>query len=246
MNLQEQERMVQHLVATAEVMGHQITLNAALMMCADLDEYGFQEVMVALTRCRKELTGKLTLKAIIDLLAPAGGWLSANEAWAKALPAADDRNTVVWTVESRKAWFVALPLLDSGDKVGARMAFIAAYDREVTQAKAACQTPQHEVSYGDDADLRRMAVTQAQERGLLAPPAREETLALPNLSPEAAAKNRQKIAEGLRDLSKQLTITRKQDEADRREKHSERMREANRHFEEQRAEWLRRLESDDE
>lgn len=246
MTQNEQERVIMMLVATAEVMGHELKPAAAMLMCEDLDGYGFQEVMTALTRCRKEITGKLTLKAIIDLLAPVGGWLSANEAWAQALPAADERNTVVWTVESRKAWFMALPLLESGDKVGARMAFIAAYDREVAQSKSAGATPQQEVSYGDDAELRRIAVTNAQDRGLLPPPRKEEALALPNLSPEKASDNRRKIAEGLRDLAKQISISAQQDREERREKHSEHMREVNRHFDEQRAARLRQQENDDD
>lgn len=232
------------LVATAEVMGHELKPAAAMLMCEDLGEYGFQDVMVALTRCRKEITGRLTLKVIIDLLAPAGGWLSANEAWAQALPASDDRNTVVWSVESRKAWFMALPLLESGDKVGARMAFIAAYDREVAQAKSAGLTPQQEVSYGDDAELRRIAVMHAQERGLLPPPKNEEVLALPNLSPEKAEENRVRIAQGLRDLAHSLGVSKRQDEADRRERHAARMREVNQRFEEQRAEVIRIAEGD--
>lgn len=246
MTPEEQERVIQQLVVTAEVMGHEIKPTAAVVMAQDLAEYPFNAVMVALTRCRKEITGKLTLKAIIDLLAPAGGWLSANEAWAQALPAANDRNTVVWSVESRKAWFMALPLLESGDKVGARMAFIAAYDREVAQAKSAGMMPQQEVSYGDDAELRRIAVTQAQERGLLPPPKREEVLALPNLSPEKAEANRLKIAQGLRELAQSLAVSKQQDEADRRERHSKRMKEVNRRFEEERAVVIRMAEDNDD
>ncbi|CNI91284.1 hypothetical protein [Yersinia enterocolitica] len=56
-------------------------------------------------------------------------WLSANEAWALALPAQDEANTVVWTNEIAQAWSIAQPIMQEGDKVGARMAFIAAYER---------------------------------------------------------------------------------------------------------------------
>lgn len=221
MNLQEQERIVQQLVATAEVMGHQITLNAALMMCQDLSEYAFNDVMIALTRCRKEVTGKLTLKAIVDLLAPAGGWLSANEAWAQALPAQDEANTMVWTVETRKAWFISLPILESGDKIGARMAFIEAYNREVAQAKAAGGLPQIEVSRGDRADLYELAVSQAQTSGLLPPPKSPAPLMLD--APKhvkqrgAVMDRREDLASALRDLARKLR-------ADRDEDHAEKLR----------------------
>lgn len=213
--------MVQQLVATAEVMGHQITLNAALMMCQDLNEYPFNDVMIALTRCRKEVTGKLTLKAIVDLLAPAGGWLSANEAWAQALPAQDEANTMVWTVETRKAWFIALPILESGDKIGARMAFIEAYNREVAQAKAAGGLPQIEVSRGDRADLYELAVSQAQTSGLLPPPKSPAPLMLD--APKHVKQRgpvmdrREDLASALRDLARKLR-------ADRDEDHAEKLR----------------------
>lgn len=243
MNLQEQERIVQQLVATAEVMGHQITLNAALMMCQDLSEYAFNDVMIALTRCRKEVNGKLTLKAIVDLLAPAGGWLSANEAWAQALPAQDEANTMVWTVETRKAWFIALPILESGDKIGARMAFIEAYNREVAQAKAAGGLPQIEVSRGDRADLYELVVSQAQTSGLLPPP--KNTLALP--SPEAekldqeamilsqrgeVQDRRDDLAAALRNLASKLRADRDDDHAEKQR----RSEEARKKFEARKAE----------
>jgi hypothetical protein len=218
-NLQEQERMVQQLVATAEVMGHQITLNAALMMCQDLSEYAFNDVMIALTRCRKEVTGKLTLKAIVDLLAPAGGWLSANEAWAQALPAQDEANTMVWTVETRKAWFIALPILESGDKIGARMAFIEAYNREVAQAKAAGGLPQIEVSRGDRADLYDLAVSQAQTSGLLPPPREPAPLLLDapkHVKVRGPVQDRKEdLSAALRELSSKLRAIREDDHAEK-------------------------------
>ena len=245
MNQKEVERIMQQLVVTAEVMGHELKPTAVMVMAQDLAEYNFSDVMVALTRCRKEIIGKLTLKAIIDLLAPQGGWISANEAWSLALPAADERNSVVWTEEAKQAWSVALPLMESGDKVGARMAFIAAYDRNVATAKSSGKTPHNELSAGWDGELRQLVEQKAQQQGLLPPP-RTEHLALPNLSPEVANSNRQKIAEGLRELSKRMAITKQQEDADRRERHAVRMKEVNRRFDEQRAEWQRRLENDDE
>lgn len=215
MNLQEQERIVKQLVATAEVMGHQITLNAALMMCQDLDEYPFHEVMNALTRVRKEATGKLTLKAIIDMLSPGRDWLSANEAWSLALPAADERNTVVWTREARDAFNIALPLLEEGDKIGARMAFIAAYERSVSIAKAAGGAPNVEVSEGWDKQLRAVAVDQAVNRGLLPPPKREKPLELPNLSPEKVQDNRNRMAELMRTWRESMRRSEAEAEAER-------------------------------
>ncbi|MFJ5320329.1 hypothetical protein [Pectobacterium parvum] len=69
-------------------------------------------------------------------------WVSANEAWAIALPAQDEANTLIWTAEIAQAWRVAEPIFSDGDRVGARMAFIAAYDRLVATAQSSGVLPQ--------------------------------------------------------------------------------------------------------
>ena len=105
-------------------------------------------------------------------------WLSANEAWAVALPAIDEAATVVWTPEIAKAFEVARPILEGGDKIGARMAFIPAYDRLIDQAKRESRTPSYEVSSGWDANMREVAMRQSVTAGLLPMP-NDDTKALP-------------------------------------------------------------------
>lgn len=227
MTLEEKEQVLRTLVATAEVMGGEMKPTTALVMAQDLDEYPFHEVMTALNRVRKEATGKLTLKAIIDMLSPGRDWLSANEAWSLALPAADERNTVVWTREARDAFNIALPLLEEGDKIGARMAFIAAYDRNVSIAKAAGGAPSVEVSEGWDKQLRAVAVDQAVNRGLLPPPRKEDALALPNLSPEQVKDNRARMAELMRTWRESM----RQAEADAEAEQARQRQEARQKFE---------------
>lgn len=232
MTLEEKEHILRTLVATAEVMGGEMKPTTALVMAQDLDEYPFHEVMTALNRVRKEATGKLTLKAIIDMLSPGRDWLSANEAWSLALPAADERNTVVWTREARDAFNIALPLLEEGDKIGARMAFIAAYERSVSIAKAAGGAPNVEVSEGWDKQLRAVAVDQAVNRGLLPPPRKEEALALPNLSPEQVKDNRARMAELMRTWRESM----RQAEADADAEQARQRQEARQKFEARRDE----------
>lgn len=198
MTPEQQEKLVDMLAVTGEIMGNELKPAVIMVMVQDLAQYDFAAVANALVRCRRELNGKLTLKSIIEFAAPDAGWLSANEAWSLALPAADERNTVVWTREARDAFNIALPLLEEGDKIGARMAFIAAYERNVATAKAAGASPVAQVSEGWDQQLRAVAVDQAVNRGLLPPPRKEETLALPNLSPEEVKGNRARMAELLR------------------------------------------------
>ena len=192
MTPEQEEQLVDMIMVTAEVMGHELKPAAVMMMVSDLSEYDFKALCITLTRCRKELTGKLTLKGILDLLSPAGGWVSANEAWSRALPAADENKTVVWTDEARKAWFVALPMIEAKDKVGARMAFIAAYEREVANAKNSGKAPQYEVSPGEDELLREATIRQAQSEGLLPAPVKQLALAAP-VDEATMAINRQRL-----------------------------------------------------
>ena len=209
---QEQEKLILSIMATAEVMGSEIKPNVALIMVDDLSGYPLHDVLQALTRVRRECTGKLTLKTILDMLAPSDGWLSANEAWAIALPALDEAVTVVWTPEIAKAFETARPLLEEGDKIGARMAFIPAYDRLVDQAKRENRKPVFEVNAGWDANMRDVAVTQAVTAGLLPPPMDDQSLLPPTYeTPEQRkareaeeTENRERLSQMMRELSKSL------------------------------------------
>ncbi|EME2523778.1 hypothetical protein ABDY00_004406 [Yersinia enterocolitica] len=97
-------------------------------------------------------------------------WLSANEAWALALPAQDEANTVVWTHEIAQAWNIAQPIMREGDKVGARMAFIAAYERLTKAAQGTGREPEWSVSEGWDKETVKRTVEQAVTTGLLPKP----------------------------------------------------------------------------
>ncbi|AXF51480.1 hypothetical protein PQA73_gp52 [Erwinia phage Pavtok] len=206
MTLDEQERTVQMLAATAEVMGTELKPSAAFIMTEDLAQYRFEDVARALSRVRREQSGRLTLKMVLDVLAPAGGWTSANEAWALALPALDEAATVVWTPEIAKAWAIARPIFEAGDKIGARMAFIPAYERLVELARNEGREPQFEVSAGWDPKLRVAAVEKARTIGLLPPARPEPVLALEGpkgeeFTPEQMEANRQRMATNMRKLA---------------------------------------------
>ena len=101
-------------------------------------------------------------------------WLSANEAWALALPAQDEANTVVWTHEIAQAWNIAQPIMREGDKVGARMAFIAAYERLTKAAQGTGREPEWSVSEGWDKETVKRTVEQAVTTGLLPKPKAEK------------------------------------------------------------------------
>lgn len=93
-----------------------------------------------------------------------------NEAWAQSLVSRDERETVVWTQEMAEAFNLARPLIESGDEIGARMAFKDAYSRLVAAARAANRPVAWTVSAGWDAERRQLAVQKATTAGLLSGP----------------------------------------------------------------------------
>ena len=164
---QDLQWLLEQLIGTAELLGQQMTPTAAAMLADDLSAYPRELLAKALARVRTEHTGRLTPKAILDRIDEVMGRPAANEAWALASRALDERETVVWTSEMDDAWALARPLAAEGDMVGARMAFIAAYERAVRTAREERRLPVVRVSMGWDAKLREVAVQKAVERGLL-------------------------------------------------------------------------------
>ena len=75
----------------------------------------------------------------------------------------DEFETVVLTDEIQLALAAAKPILDGGDKIGARMAFIDAYQRFVGQAREDAKPVNWHVSVGFDSNRRIQAVTKAVE-----------------------------------------------------------------------------------
>ena len=174
------EELLEQLYATAEVLGSEIKPAAASLMIRDLRQYQRGEIEQSLARCRSELTGRLTLAAILERMPSADAYLSANEAWALALSGEDDMDTIVWTEEVAAAMGVARPVLDLGDKVGARMAFIGAYEREIAQAKAEGRKPKWTVSLGYSPERRQDAISEAVKMGRLEAPKVEHLLPAPH------------------------------------------------------------------
>lgn len=165
------------VAVTAELTGTEITELAAKVFAADLAEYPKAAVMAALTRCRRELKGRLTLSDVLTRIAETDGRPSADEAW--ALCPFDESATVVWTDEMAHAWGIALPMLDS-DKTAARMAFRSAYGKAVDEARQAGARPQWRASLGHDKAGREAPIRQAVELGRLSD--QQATHLLPDMS----------------------------------------------------------------
>lgn len=106
-----------------------------------------------------------------DLMAgaPSDGRPAPDEAWSIAVASRDEAETVCWTTEIAEACGVAAPIMDLGDRVGARMAFLAAYGRLVEQARRSGQPVAWSLSVGHDRARRAAAAERAVRQGLMAP-----------------------------------------------------------------------------
>lgn len=90
-------------------------------------------------------------------------WLSADEAW--ALMPKTEAESCMMTDESARAMAAASPLLEAGDRIAARMAFRAAYERLVEQAKVEGRQPAFFPSLGSDVQGRAPMLGAAVKAG---------------------------------------------------------------------------------
>lgn len=151
------------IAVTYAAMSHEVSDAALKVMVADLSAYPLDGVLVALSRCRKELK-RLSLADIIDRIP--GGHPGPEEAWAQVSVALNDESvTLVWTEPMREAFFVANKLQD--DPIAARMAFKETYTRLVAIAREKAQPPIYCATLGHDATGRVAALEQAVEQGKL-------------------------------------------------------------------------------
>lgn len=188
----QQAELAMAICATAETLGQTLSAAAAELMAKDLAEYTVEVIAAALQGCRRELAGKLTLAAVLQRIHAEDGRPGRDEAWSIALQAGDERDTVVLTGEILAALQVARPLLDARDKVGARMAFLNAYDRLVAEARRDAKPAKWEVSIGFDPQLRARAIEQARDMKRL--PAPEADRLLLQHTQESPTGNGQAIA----------------------------------------------------
>jgi hypothetical protein len=162
-----------------------------------LEQYSLETVSMAMTaHIRDAQRGKFQpapadLIAKIEGSAPGDGRPGVEEAWALALLATDEHETVVWTEEMRDAFMLCRPVLERGDEVGARMAFKEAYLRMIVDAGRANRAVRWELSPGRSGEKRALAIERAAAVGRL--PAPQVSLLLPAPVKEAEI-NREGLA----------------------------------------------------
>lgn len=154
------DKLLQNLAATAEIMGAELSPQALAIMAKDLMQYEQNIIFQALSNLRKskERFSLGSLIAEIDLLNP-NRRIGADEAW--SLYPHDEYATAAITNEIAEAMQAAQPLLNEGDKIGARMAFKDAYNRIVQKNKSENLEPKWFISLGTDKSMRETAIKNA-------------------------------------------------------------------------------------
>lgn len=189
------------LAVTAELTGTQVSPGAAKVMAADLAPYPENQVLGALARCRKELKGRLTVADVVQRLDD--GRPGPEAAW--AMIPRDEASTVVWTEEMAASWGVALPLLDEGDQIAARMAFLEHYRAAVLRARDAATPVKWMASFGTDVEGRRLALEAAVAAGRITMDRAAELGFAPHGSPLAIP--------AAKELAKRLALMKHRDSA---------------------------------
>jgi hypothetical protein len=129
MNQQDYKIFVAAWATAHEVMpAGKVLSSGAMKMCIDaLDSYPLAALLLAIKKHVQSGRYAPAPKDIIDLLEAHNKRPTADEAWA-ALPGSE-AETIVWTQEMAEAYAIAYDLIIGGDRIAARMAFKAAYER---------------------------------------------------------------------------------------------------------------------
>ena len=132
-----------------------------------LKPYSFQNVSAAMTIHSRRSKFKPTPADLIEIINEQDGRPSADEAWPIALQASDENTTAVWTEEIAQAWYHSYPVFESGDEIGARMAFRQHYQKQIDHARMIGRTVKWIVSLGHDQAQKETALEQARQKGLI-------------------------------------------------------------------------------
>lgn len=158
-------QLLEAIAVAAELTGTQLTKASARVMAEDLARYPEAHVLAALTRCRRELKGRLTIADVLTRIDD--GRPGPEEAWAM-LPQTEG-DSVVWTAEMSAAFGTAYPLIRDGETIAARMTFLERYRTLCREARDAGVAVQWVPSLGHDAAGREAVLLEAQRLGRLAP-----------------------------------------------------------------------------
>ena len=163
MTARERTKAAEAIAVTAEVCGRELSEAAGKFMLSELSEYRLPEVLEALRQCCRECKrGLFSLADVIERLPGRPEDMTADEAWGIALRSQlwDEWQTTVLPVAIQAAF--PLEIWNEGDKVGARMAFKAAWERCVSD-----HGMDPRISLGYDSDTRASVIESALKDGIV-------------------------------------------------------------------------------
>ena len=148
-----------------------------------LEKYDLHDIKIAIADYLS--TGRFAPKPadIVDRLCANDGRLSADEAWAKAIIFFDSGRSVVMNDDISMSVSEAEGIYQDGDKIGARMAFKASYERNVSEARKLNKPVRWWPCLSDNGDEaeRRAVMEQAVVQELLTAEHVEKILPVPQL-----------------------------------------------------------------
>ncbi|SET40830.1 hypothetical protein SAMN05216326_12539 [Nitrosomonas marina] len=157
------EELLKAIAVTAELTDTDLSEAAARVMADDLSEYPEDQVLKALVKCRREVKGRLRISDVVSRLDD--GRPGPEEAW--AMIPHNERDSVVWTEEMAEAYGIAAPLINDGDRVQARMAFLETYKDRCEKARSEKLPVKWSPSLGFDKNGRERVLLEAVEKGRL-------------------------------------------------------------------------------
>lgn len=169
--------LIEAIAVTAELTGTVMSAPAARVMADDLARFPEGAVLEALTRCRRELKGRLTIADVLTRIDD--GRPGPEEAW--AMIPHDEAASVVWTEEMSGAFNVANALITEGEKIQARMAFVERYKTLVAAARDKGLPVKWSASLGHDPHGRERVLVEAVNMGRIGP--NYARLLLPHIEP---------------------------------------------------------------
>lgn len=178
----EQKPEFTALLATAvAVYGKTITTGMADLYFSALQQYDLAVVRDGLSRHLQDPAAGQYMPKPADIIRQIqashhDGRPESDEAWSMAVVASDERITTVLTDEIQGALWVARPLLDMGDKVAARKAFLDSYARLVRAAREQGRSAKWHVSLGHDRQARATAIEDAARLGRISQEAAQQHL----------------------------------------------------------------------
>jgi len=164
-----QDEVIAAIAVAAELTQTTMSAVAMAVLARDLIRfYPVSRILAALDRCRRELKYPMRQSDVEQFIHTDDGRPGPDEAWGIVTAAFDEAVTVVTNGEIQEAMATAKPVMDGGDKIGARRTFIETYSRIIKHARDnRFQPPKWFVSLGDDKSGRAEPVRKAVEQGLL-------------------------------------------------------------------------------